>query len=231
MRLETKGLEKWYFRGRAGSNRFFAVQKAAVTIEPGRVTVLMGRSGSGKTTLLQMMAGLLRPDGGSVLLDDQDLYALSDKDLCALRSTHFGLIPQGADLLPHLTVMENILLPLALSGACTKEKEQELTHKAEELLEQLSIRDLSGVRGGELSGGEKRRVCVVRALLGSPEVILADEPTSDLDDANVKLVLGLLKKEAEQGKSVFLVTHDREALSICDELYRMDGGILAPEKM
>ena len=116
MRLETRGVQKWYFRNRSQSNRFFAVERATLSLPLGRVSVIMGRSGSGKTTLMQMAAGLLKPDEGQVLLEGEDIYSLSDEKLCALRRSHFGVVPQGADLLPQLTVGENLLLPLAMKG-------------------------------------------------------------------------------------------------------------------
>ena len=111
MRLEAKGIEKWYFRRRGDSNRFYAVRKCDLTLLPGTLTVLTGRSGSGKTTLLHMLSGILTPDDGTVLADDLDLYAMDDRSLSAFRNAHIGMLPQGGDVLPDLTVMENILLP------------------------------------------------------------------------------------------------------------------------
>ena len=225
MRLESRGVKKWYFRNRSQSNRFFAVQGADISLFPGRVSVIMGRSGSGKTTLMQMLAGLLTPDEGQVLLEGEDIYALPDEKLCALRRAHFGVIPQGADLLPQLTVRENLLLPLAMEG---REKEESVFKKSRDYLERLGIADLEDVLAREVSGGERRRASIIRALLSTPDFLLADEPTSDLDEENVSLVLDLLKKEAREGRGVLVISHDQEILSICDDLYQMEAGILIP---
>ena len=189
---------------------------------PGKVTCLTGRSGSGKTTLLQMMAGLLTPDGGSVMADGKNIYALSDEELSGFQNQNFGMIPQGADLLGHLTVMENLLLPRQIYG----KEEAGLTQTALVLLEKLGIKDLSQVPARELSGGERRRVCAIRALLGKPAVIFADEPTSDLDEENLCLVLDLLKEAAKGGTAVLIVTHDLEALKVADSHYRMQSGVI-----
>ena len=174
MVLEACGVEKWFYRGKGSSNRFFAVRMADLKLEPGRVTGLTGRSGSGKTTLMNMLAGLLTPDGGRVLLDEKDLYAQDDPSLSALRNRHFGMIPQG----------------------------------------------------GELSGGERRRVCIARALAGKPEFIFADEPTSDLDDGNTRMTLTILRQAADSGAAVMIVTHDSEVAEYADTMLRMDGGII-----
>ena len=246
MRIEATALEKWYLRDRKGSNRFFAVRRASLALEPGKVTVLIGRSGSGKTTLLQMLSGLLKPNGGRVLADDRDLFVLDDEALSAFRNAHFGMIPQGADLLGTLTVMENILLPWSIGVGRTGrkpaagqsrekgrgEKEERTvrdTHalqtEAQALCERLGIAELARVPARELSGGERRRACIARALAGHPEAVFADEPTSDLDEANARLVLELLKEEAGRGAALLIVTHDREAESWADEMLRMESGI------
>ena len=227
MKLEARGVGKYYLSKRAGIGCFYAVRGADLCILPGRVTALMGRSGSGKTTLMQMMAGLLKPDAGTVLLDGRNLSSCSDEELCALRRHHFGVVPQGADLLPQLTVMENLLLPLAMEG---RGEEEIFFQRARNLLDRLGIADLEHVFAKDLSGGERRRVCIIRSLLPSPDFILADEPTSDLDEGNVRLILHLFKEAALEGKGVLVISHDQEVLSICDDLYCMDGGILTRQE-
>ncbi|MBQ1491984.1 MAG: ATP-binding cassette domain-containing protein, partial [Blautia sp.] len=166
MKLEARGVGKYYLGKRAGIGCFYAVRGADLCILPGRVTALMGRSGSGKTTLMQMMAGLLKPDAGTVLLDERNLSSCSDEELCALRRHHFGVVPQGADLLPQLTVMENLLLPLAMEG---RGEEEIFFQRARNLLDRLGIADLEHVFAKDLSGGERRRVCIIRSLLPSPD--------------------------------------------------------------
>ena len=228
MRIEASGVEKWYFRGKGDSNRFFAVQQTDLVLEPGQVTVLTGRSGSGKTTLMHMMSGFVTPGAGRILADGQELYKMSDADLSRFRNRHFGMIPQGADVLPELTVRENILLSQGISGGRKHSEQGTIEEHAKKLLEQMEILPLLGVPAKELSGGERRRVCTVRALAGTPEAVFADEPTSDLDDENMHVVLKLLRKAADEGASVLIVTHDREALDYADVKLRMDGGRLFP---
>ena len=230
MILEGSSIEKWYFRGKGGSNRFFAVKNTDLILKPGTMTVLTGRSGSGKTTLMNILAGLLKPDSGEVKLDGEDLYSLDDCSLSGIRNRHFGMIPQGADVFPVLTCMENIILP---QGICRSGKSLSKDNalsaaedRASRLMETAGILSLSSVPASELSGGERRRVCVVRALTGKPDIIFADEPTSDLDDENLYIVLEMLRQSADEGASVFVVTHDIESLRFADMKYRMDDGVL-----
>lgn len=226
MELQANAVSKWYLRGKGDSNRFFAVRSASLRLYPGTVTVLTGRSGSGKTTLMNMMSGLLTPEEGSVLLDGQELYTLKDDSLSRLRNRHFGMIPQGADTLPDLTAMENILLPQGIWN----HEDASLSaaqDRARDLMEQMEISHLADVPARELSGGERRRVCMARALAGNGEFLFADEPTSDLDDENTRIILSMLRKMADGGCSVMIVTHDNEALDYADRKYRMDGGSIS----
>ena len=192
-----------------------------VSFEPvsGEVTVINGRSGSGKTTLINVLAGILLPTEGRVYYDETDIYQISDEKLSAFRCENIGYIPQGASALANLTVMQNILLPSALAG-------KDNVKFAEELLEMVGLEKLKNAYPDELSGGELRRLAAARALINSPSVIFADEPTNDLDDENASLILELLKAQAEKGAAVIIVTHDIKAQTYADTLYRMDGGKL-----
>ena len=219
--LRAENLSMRYFRKTGQANHFFAVQNANLTLQPGEVALLTGRSGSGKTTLLHMLAGLLTPTEGRVWLDETDLYALPDGALSRLRNAKFGVIPQGRSAVDTLTVLENVLLPQQLRG------EKGDMENALRWLDALGIADLVNARPAELSGGELRRMAIARALAGDPEVIMADEPTGDLDDENTAAVLTLLRRSAvENGKTVLLVTHDSEALPYGDRVYRMESGVL-----
>ena len=222
--LRAENLSMRYFRKTGQANHFFAVQNVDLALQPGEVTLLTGRSGSGKTTLLHMLAGLLTPTEGRVLMDDTDLYALPDAELSRLRNAKLGVIPQGRSAVDTLTVLENVLLPSQLRG------EKGNADQALKWLDALGIAGLINARPAELSGGELRRMAIARALAGDPEIILADEPTGDLDDENTAAVLTLLRRSAvEEGKAVLLVTHDSEALPYGTRICRMESGILKGE--
>ncbi len=221
MFVKAENLCKRYFRKMDSANYFYAVNPLNMEISDGEVTVLTGRSGSGKTTLLNMLSGLLIPTDGKVWIDDTDLYSLEDKPLSRLRSERIGVIPQGRSSIDTLTVMENILLPASLYGKHLPEK------SALQWMERLGIAQLRDVRSAELSGGELRRMAIARALAQSPDILLADEPTGDLDDENTELVLKTFSEYAhEKNKVVFVVTHENAALQYADRIYKMDGGFL-----
>lgn len=224
MDIRAEGISRRYFRRTGEANYFEAVCRTDFTVETGKVTVLLGRSGSGKTTLLHMLAGLLTPTGGKIFLGDTDLYSLEDKALSEIRNKRIGVIPQGRSVIDTLTVLENILLPAALYG------EESRGQEALEWMKKLDIAHLADSRPTELSGGELRRVAIVRALAGKPEVILADEPTGDLDDENTALVLSALRDAARDGAAVLLVTHEGEAKQYADEVWRMNAGTLTREE-
>ena len=218
MLLKAEQISKQYFRKTGGANYFYAVKPVSLTLEPGTITVLCGRSGSGKTTLLHMLAGLLRPTEGKVWLDNTDLYSLPDKELSKVRNHSIGVVPQSRSVLDTLTVMENILLPASIYGAA------EQRDLAQEWIETLNIHHLMDVRAAELSGGELRRTAIARTLCMQPPVILADEPTGDLDDENTALVFRCFQKAAKEHAAILIVSHETDALKIADYAYRMDNG-------
>lgn len=222
MILRTENVTRQYFRQGKGTNVFTALQETSLSISGGKLIEIMGRSGSGKSTLLNVCAGLLEPTAGKVFLDDTDLYALEDKERSRLRNQAIGVIPQGQTGLRSLTVLENVLLPCEMYGITGQEE------YAMELLERVGIADLAGTYPSELSGGEMRRLSIARALIRKPGVLLADEPTGDLDDENTHVVLGMLRRFADEGTAVLLVTHESDAEEYADEVYRMEKGILKP---
>ena len=220
MTLKAEHVSKHFTRASRDTNIFEALRDTSLTLENGTVTEICGRSGSGKSTLLNMLAGLLTPTTGVVELDGRDLYQLEDKELSELRNTQFGVIPQVHSALGSLTILENVLLPFTLYGA-HGEKDT-----ARDLLERLGILDLASIMPAELSGGEMRRMAIARALVRKPSVILADEPTGDLDDENTELVLRLLRETADEGAAVLLVTHETTAREYADRVFRMEAGAL-----
>ena len=219
MILKAENISRRYFRKTGGANYFYAVKPLNMEICSGEVTLLTGRSGSGKTTLLNMLSGLLPPTDGKVWIDDTDLYSLNDKELSRLRSEKLGIVPQGRSAIDTLTVLENILLPAKLYGNPLP------IQAASQWMETLGIAHLRDARPAELSGGELRRMAIVRALAQSPDILFADEPTGDLDDENTDLVLSAFCDYAhKQKKAVFVVTHENDALQYADTVYQMDGG-------
>lgn len=221
MILRADGISKKFLRKTKLANYFYAVQKCDITLEAGKITAVMGRSGSGKSTLLNMLAGLLGPSEGKVFWDDTDIYSLSDKELSKLRNEKVGVIPQGYTGLDSLSVLENVQLPYMMYKNDGKAEKY-----AEKLLEEVGMAHLKDAFPNELSGGENRRLAIARALVMRPSVILADEPTGDLDDENTKTVLELLKKAAQNGAAIMLVTHENEAAEYADSLYKMNSGVL-----
>lgn len=218
LELKAEQISKRYFRKTGDANHFYAVKPLSMKLEPGTVTVLCGRSGSGKTTLLHMLSGLLRPTEGEVRLGETELYRLPDGELSRLRNRAIGVVPQARSVLDILTVEENILLPQMLYGT---EKERGC---AERWMDMLHILHLKDARAGELSGGELRRTAIARTLCMQPSILLADEPTGDLDDENTELVFRCLRKAAEEQAAVLIVSHEADALKIADRAYRMDAG-------
>ena len=220
MKLCAEQVSRQFFRTTKQSNVFLAVKETSLTLEPGQLVAITGRSGSGKSTLLNMMAGLLEPTAGRIWLDDTELYALDDRKRSRLRNQSFGIIPQGQTGLSSLTVLENVKLPFLLYGENAPED------RALAMLEEVGIGGLATTFPSELSGGEMRRLAIARALIREPGIILADEPTGDLDDENTKTVLTLLRQAADRGAAILLVTHEGESLPYADRVYRMDDGIL-----
>ncbi len=221
MKLIAKAVQKDFPRAGKSSNYFTAVQPLDFDLESGRMIEVTGRSGSGKSTLLNILAGMLTPTSGKVLLDGTDFYALDEKSLSRLRNEKIGLIPQGHTALLSLTVLENVILPAILYHQEAPPEDRTMY-----LLEQVGIGSLAGAKPNELSGGELRRMAVARAMLLSPGILLADEPTAGLDQENTLAVLSLLRKAADDGAAVLLVTHENEAAQFADRIYTMDGGRL-----
>lgn len=222
--IKAAGIRKDFIRQGKNTNRFTAVSPTDITIEPGKLTVLMGRSGSGKTTLLNILAGLLTPTAGNVLYDSDDIYSLDDEKLSRFRCEHIGVIPQGQTAIHSLNVVENICLSYMLYGSFA---ERETVYPAaREIMRELGIAALENEMPSALSGGELRRMAIARAMLRKPDVIFADEPTCDLDDENTELVLKTLKETARSGTAVFVVTHEKDAVGYADICLNMSGGRL-----
>ncbi|WP_113698979.1 ABC transporter ATP-binding protein [Nonomuraea lactucae] len=200
-----------------------ALHGASLQVYSGEVLALMGPSGSGKSTLLHCLAGIVTPDAGRVSYAGQDVVAMSDAKRSALRRTEFGFVFQFGQLVPELTCLENVVLPLRLAGM----RRGKATRRAAGLLEQLEIADVADKRPGQVSGGQGQRVAVARALVTGPRVIFADEPTGALDSLNGERVMRLFITAArETGAAVVLVTHEARVAAYSDrEAVVRDGSV------
>jgi putative ABC transport system ATP-binding protein len=198
-----------------------ALDDVSLAIEPGRSVAIVGPSGSGKSTLLYVLAGLLPPRRGRVVLGDIDLYARSDAERSRLRGSRFGFVFQFSELLPELTLIENVALPLRLAGVRRRTAEG----AAGDLLALLGIGSLGERRPASVSGGEQQRAAVARALVHEPDVVFADEPTGALDSDNAGEVMRLLVEQcATRGASLIVVTHDPQVAAVTDRIQGMKDG-------
>ncbi|MCL2554971.1 MAG: ABC transporter ATP-binding protein [Actinomycetia bacterium] len=206
---------------RKAYGRTVALDGAELTVRAGEVVAVMGPSGSGKSTLLHCLAGIVRADSGEVRYRGRDLTTMSDGERSALRRSDFGFVFQFGQLVPELTCLENVAIPLRLSG----ERRRAAEAKAAAWLERLEVDDVAGQRPGEVSGGQGQRVAVARALVAGPRVIFADEPTGALDSLNGERVMRLLTEAAhDTGAAVVLVTHEARVAAYSDrEIVVRDG--------
>ncbi|MCD8256021.1 MAG: ABC transporter ATP-binding protein [Oscillospiraceae bacterium] len=222
MELRAERIRQEFLRASAANGFFTAVKEMNFHLPVASLTALTGRSGSGKSTLLHILSRLTAPSAGKVFFGEEDLYALPEDELARLRNRRIGFAPQRLMALSSLTVRENILMPALLYG----ESDEETVSRAEALTEYLGIRHLTGEYPQKLSGGELRRMTIARALVRKPQVLLADEPTGDLDEENTRAVLDLLRREADAGTAVLLASHEPDAARYADRLYEMREGEL-----
>jgi putative ABC transport system ATP-binding protein len=202
-----------------------ALDGLSAEVRGGEVVAVLGPSGSGKSTLLLCLAGIIPPDQGEVVYRGRSLGSLSDSTLTRLRRDEFGFVFQFGQLVPELTALDNVSLPLRLAGL----KRRDAEARAHERLGRLDVDDVAAKRIGEMSGGQSQRVAVARALVTGPRVVFADEPTGSLDSLNGELVMDLLVSAArEQGTTVILVTHETRVAAYADrELVIRDGKLAA----
>ena len=218
--LRLEQLCRTYARGR---QPVVAVDNVSLTMQQGDFTCIMGRSGSGKTTLAGMIAGLITPTSGCVVFCGNDLAEYTDNQLAAMRNTQIGYIPQGASLLPHLTALDNVRLPYFLGKRTGLDTS---ITRAMELLEKAGIAHLASAYPATMSGGESRRVALVRALMVEPLLLIADEPTSDLDIETTQHIAEYMRTLNQEGLSLLVVTHDAEIAAAGTYLFTMAAGKL-----
>jgi ABC-type lipoprotein export system ATPase subunit len=219
--LELRRVSREYHT--AGGTVLHALRDVSAAVEEGRAVAIIGRSGSGKSTLLHLAAGIDEPTSGEVLVGGRTLSALADAARSRVRRDEVGLVFQFFHLLPHLSVLENVLLPALVAGDRLEAAEA----RARGLLDRVGLAGRTADPVQKLSGGEMQRVAVCRALLRRPRLLLADEPTGNLDEATGQAVMDLLLRVArEEGSTPVYVTHSRELASLADEVWTLHSGLL-----
>ena len=218
--VEIRSLSKSYVRG---GQVVPVLRDINLDVATGEFVALMGPSGSGKTTLLNLIAGIDKADGGTLRVDGVDIRTLSESDLAAWRAASVGIIFQFYNLLPVLTAFENVELPLLLTRLSARERREHVRAG----LEMVGLSDRASHRPSELSGGQQQRVAIARAIIADPTILVADEPTGDLDRASAGDVLQLMDRlNAELGKTIIMVTHDQRAAGAAHRLVHLDKGVL-----
>jgi putative ABC transport system ATP-binding protein len=218
MLVELESVSKTYT---TAARAVAAVKNVSLRLDEGEFVAISGPSGCGKSTLLLVLGGLLRPDAGHVRIAGTDLYGLSPNERARFRAQTIGFVFQQFYLIPYLNVMDNVL---AAGLGCGQQPRQQARQRAEHLIGQFGLIDRTHHRSGQLSTGERQRTAMARALLNEPRLLLADEPTGNLDPHNADVVLDQLRAFAQQGGAVLLVTHDADAADRADRIMRLEQG-------
>ena len=214
--LETKDLKKYYG---SGDTQVKALDGVDLTVENGEFVAIVGTSGSGKSTLLHMLGGLDRPTGGSVLVEGRDIFALKDEELTIFRRRKIGFVFQNYNLVPVLSVYDNIVLPIQLDGGRVDED------YVSQVIEALGLEQKLDRLPNQLSGGQQQRVAIARALATKPAILLADEPTGNLDSRTSQDVLSLMKTTGQKfAQTMVMITHNEEIAQLADRIVRIEDG-------
>ncbi len=216
--LKTEGLRKTYGTGEA---KVEALRGVNLSVNKGEFLSIVGTSGSGKSTLLHMLGGLDRPTEGKVIIDGKDIFSLKDEELTIFRRRKIGFVFQAFNLVPVMSVYENIVLPIELDG---EKPNQELVN---EIINTLGLSEKLKAYPSQLSGGQQQRVAIARALASAPAIILADEPTGNLDSKTTQDVMGLLKVTSQKfGQTIVMITHNDEIAQLADRSIRIEDGLI-----
>lgn len=222
--LQSSNIKK-NFQSTSDRGELEILRGVDLNVHKADMIAIIGSSGSGKSTLLHILGGLDKPTAGEVFWNEQSIYKLKQDQLADLRNQQVGFVFQFHHLLPEFTASENVLMPALIQGIKFKEAEE----RANQLLERFGLADRLYHRPSQLSGGEQQRVSMARALMNKPSLILADEPTGNLDEKNTESILDLLFELREtEGVSIVLITHEKEIATRCDMLYSLQQGVLAP---
>ena len=224
--IELNQLSKTYFRP-DGSVLVNALRPLDLTIPHGQYLGIMGASGSGKSTLMNLLGALDRPTEGQYFLDGDDVASLNYEDLSQIRGRKIGFVFQSFNLIPELTIGENVEVPLFYRGTPRNERHE----RSIRMLDRVGLGDRLGHRPSQLSGGQQQRVAVARALLGEPSLLLADEPTGNLDSATGQSILNLLDELHAEGLTIIMVTHDEGVADRCDRVLRLHDGNVASDEL
>ena len=216
--IKAENLSKSFKRG---SNTLFAVKNVNFTLEEGDFVNIIGRSGSGKSTFLNLLSGLLKPTEGKIFAKGKDMSDFSDREISKYRNEIIGFVPQSLGTLPNLNVLENVSLPYYLF-----KRDDSAYEKAAMLLDEMGILHLKDDFPKNLSGGELKRVLIARSMINSPELLILDEPTSDLDKNTTMEIMDLLKKINSKGTALIIVTHELDILKYGNTLFQMEDGSL-----
>lgn len=221
--LKTTGLTKTYGQG---DTAVHALKGIDISVQKGEFIAIVGTSGSGKSTLLHMLGGLDRPSSGKVIVDGKDIFALQDEELTIFRRRKIGFVFQSFNLVPVLSVYENIVLPIELDG---ENPDQAFVEK---IIETLGLKEKKNDLPSQLSGGQQQRVAIARALSAAPSIILADEPTGNLDSKTSQDVLGLFKVVGDQfGQTIIMITHNEEIAQMADRIIRIEDGLVVSKEV
>ena len=214
--LVTENLKKYY---RMGENVVKALDGVSISIQQGEFLAIVGKSGSGKSTLLHMLGGLDRPTSGKVMIEQKDISSMDKDELTIFRRRKIGFVFQNYNLLPLMNVYENIVLPIKLDGIRPQKR------YVNEIIEMLGLGDKKSAMPSQLSGGQQQRVALAKALAAKPAIVLADEPTGNLDSRTSQDVLGLIKTSSERfGQTVVMITHNTEIAQMAGRIIRMEDG-------
>ena len=218
--IEIKKKKKSFHKDR---EQIVVIDNLSINFSNGKFYAIVGESGAGKSTLLKCLSLLYSIDSGTIIINNNNVSKLTDDDLCSIRLNEIGIIFQEYNLFKFLNALENVLIPLLLNNG---KKDDDNIRKAKEILNYVGLNKRINHFPNELSGGEQQRVAIARALINNPHIILADEPTGNLDEKNKKIILELLKKISEDGKCVIVVTHDADVLNYADEVFSLVNGKL-----